>query len=91
MGTFGITLRKRALEALEQSTRMLNVASTLLTQGNRSEATRLLRNARRQRRISTLLLAEANRLENSAVPNPPKKYRERANFRTQFHNTAATH
>ena len=82
---FGLALRKRALEALEQSTKMLNVASTLLTQGNRSEAALLLRNARRKRRISTLLLAEANRLENSVAAVTTQKY-----SRAPFQNSLAT-
>ena len=64
MGTTdGVTLRKRALEALKKSTKMLEVAVTLMKQGNRSEAERVRDYARSQRTISTLLMAEANQLE----------------------------
>lgn len=58
-----LTLRKRALEALERSTRMLEVAVGLLKQGNRAELDRVWKEARTQRTISTLLLAEANKVE----------------------------
>jgi hypothetical protein len=59
----GLTLRKQALEALETSTKMLEVAVRLLKQGNRAESDRVRDEARTQRTISTLLLAEANKLE----------------------------
>ena len=59
----GLTLRKRALEALERSTKMLEVAIRLLKQGNRAESDRVRNEARTQRTISTLLMAEANNLE----------------------------
>ena len=59
----GLTLREKALEALEKSTRMLQVALDLLTQGNQTEATRVRNEARKHRTISTLLMAEANNLE----------------------------
>jgi hypothetical protein len=55
----GLPLQKQALEALEKSTRMLEVAFNLLRQGNQVEAVRLREEARRQRTISTLLFAEA--------------------------------
>jgi hypothetical protein len=61
----GLTLRQRALEALERSTKMLQVALDLLSQGNQVEAARVQKEARRQRTISTLLMAEANNLEMS--------------------------
>ena len=63
--TDGLKLRKRALEALKKSTRMLEVAVTLMKQGNRTEAERVRGYARSQRTISTLLMAEANQLETS--------------------------
>ena len=67
MGTSeGLTLRKRALEALERSTRMLEVAIRLLKQGNRAESDRVKAEARTQRTISKLLMAEANNLELSS-------------------------
>ena len=59
----GLTLREKALEALEKSTKMLQVALDLLTQGNEVEAARVHKEARKQRTISTLLMAEANNLE----------------------------
>jgi hypothetical protein len=58
-GTF--KLEEQALEALENSTKMLKVASDLLEQGNQAEARRLLNKARMQRTISTLLMAKASR------------------------------
>lgn len=66
MSSHALTLRKRALEALEGSTKMLLVAVRLLKQGNRAEADRVRDEARTQRTLSTLLLAEANRLELSS-------------------------
>lgn len=62
-GRDGLELRKKALEVLEKSTKMLEVALTLMKQGNRAEADRVRDYARRQRTISTLLMAEANQLE----------------------------
>ena len=61
----GLTLREKALEALEKSTKMLQVALDLLTQGNQAESERVHKEARRQRTISTLLMVEANKLERS--------------------------
>ena len=66
----GLTLRKRALEALKKSTKMLEVAVNLMKQGNRTEAERVRDYARSQRTISTLLMAEANQLETiNQMPN----------------------
>lgn len=59
----GLTLREKALEALEKSTKMLQVALDLLTQGNQVESVRVRNEARKQRTISTFLMAEANNLE----------------------------
>jgi hypothetical protein len=59
----GLTLRKRALDALETSTQMLEVAIRLLKQGNQVESDRVRDEARTQRTISTLLMAEANKLD----------------------------
>jgi len=73
----GLTLREKALEALERSTEMLQVAVDLFTQGNQLEAIRVREEARKQRTISTLLMAEANSLEMSP-------YRGRSQ---QKHNT----
>jgi hypothetical protein len=59
----GLTMRRRALEALERSTKMLEVAIRLLKQGNRAESDRVRDEARTQRTISTLLMAEANKVD----------------------------
>ena len=73
----GLPLREKALEALERSTKMLQVAVDLFSQGNRVEAVRVREEARKERTISTLLMAEANSLEMSP-------YRGRSQ---QKHNT----
>ena len=56
-------LREQAMEALQQSTTMLQVARNLLEQGNREEAQRLQNEARIKRHDSVLLMARANELE----------------------------
>ena len=65
----GIQLRRQALQALEKSTRMFEVAFDLLKQGNESEAERVRDEARAERTISTLLMAEANNLESTFPSN----------------------
>jgi hypothetical protein len=80
------TLRKQALEILEHSTKMLEVATHLLEQGNRTEANRLWKDARKERTISTLLLAEANTLKDSDLYR-----RHRPTHSPHFHNSLATH
>ena len=62
-----MSLREMAVEALENSTTMLKVASALRKQGNQAEADRLRNEARTQRTVSTLLMAEANRLDQYSV------------------------
>jgi hypothetical protein len=62
----GIQLREQAIEALEESTTMLSVASKLLDQGNVAEAKRLRDLARARRNISVWLMAKANTLEQTA-------------------------
>jgi len=54
------TLQTQALEALEKSTKMFEVAITLLQQGNKDEADRIRNEARRQRTLSVWLMANAN-------------------------------
>lgn len=81
----GLTLREKALEALEKSTKMLQVALDLLTQGNQVEADRVRTEARKQRIISTLLMAEANSLEIS-----PTTFRSKQNPNTTNHRTHTT-
>lgn len=58
-----LTLRQKALEALEKSTRMLQVAVDLLEQGNAGESERVRKEAQTQRMISTLLMSEAHTIE----------------------------
>lgn len=59
-------LREQAMEALQASTTMLEVASNLLDAGNRAEAIRLKEKARAKRNVSVWLMSKANTLENSA-------------------------
>ena len=59
-------LREQAMEALQASTTMLEVASNLLDAGNREEAVRLKEEARAKRNVSVWLMSKANTLENSA-------------------------
>jgi hypothetical protein len=60
-------LREQAMEALQQSTTMLKVASNLLDAGNREEATRLKDEARAKRNVSVWLMSEASTLENAKL------------------------
>jgi hypothetical protein len=59
-------LREQAMEALQESTKMLEVACALLEQGNKKEAKRLHKEARMKRNISVLLMVKANALENAS-------------------------
>jgi hypothetical protein len=59
----GTDLREQAMEALHESTTMLQVAGKLLDQGNVEEARRLRDEARAQRNVSVWLMAKANTLE----------------------------
>ena len=70
----GTDLREQAMEALQRSTTMLQVAGKLLDQGNVDEATRLRDQARAQRNISVWLMAKANTLETFDHPFPPAPY-----------------
>lgn len=80
----GLTLREKALEALERSTGMLKVALDLLTQGNQVEAARVRTEARKQRTISTLLMAEANNLEMRARNLGPQRHPNPSNYKTHI-------
>lgn len=60
-------IREQAMEALQQSTTMLEVASNLLDAGNREEAIRLKDEARAKRNVSVWLMSEANTLENAKL------------------------
>ena len=53
-------LLERAMEALQESTTMLQVAGKLLDQGNLEEARRLRDKARARRNVSVWLMAKAN-------------------------------
>jgi hypothetical protein len=59
----GFAVRQLGLGALEKSAKMLQVAVTLIKQGNKREAKRLWSEARRQRTICFRMVAEADRLE----------------------------
>jgi hypothetical protein len=72
----GKHLREQAIEALEQSTTMLSVASKLLDQGNVAEAKRLRDQARARRNISVWLMAKANTLEQTAHQVIPGSYHQ---------------
>jgi len=80
----GLTLRQRALEALEKSTKMLQVAIDLFEQGNPQEAERVHKEAQFQRSISTLLMAEAHNLDRKPKTAQSKHYN-----RTVFGQTPA--
>ena len=67
-------LREQAMEALQESTTMLEVASNLLDQGNRIEAERLHKAARNKRNVSVLLMAKANALENESGARAHSRY-----------------
>lgn len=60
-------IREQAMEALQQSTTMLEVASNLLDAGNREEAIRLKDEARVKRNVSVWLMSEANTLESAKL------------------------
>ena len=59
MGTDELRMQQRAVEALEESTKTLEVADQLLKVGNYREAERLQAKAREQRKVSVQLLAQA--------------------------------
>ena len=59
----GTDLRQQAMEALHESTTMLQVARKLLDQGTVEEANRLRDEARAQRNVSVWLMAKANTLD----------------------------
>ena len=61
-----LNLHRRALQALEDSTKKLKVAAQLLRAGNYREAERLQDEARTERNISVWLLAQGkNRLRDT--------------------------
>jgi len=64
------------MEALQESTTMLDVARNLLEQGNRKEAKRLQKEAQTKRNVSVLLMAKANALENASRGKMPSRYYE---------------
>jgi hypothetical protein len=69
-------LREQAMEALQESTIMLEVACNLMEQGNKKEAERLHKAARTKRNISVLLMAKANALENASRKSSPAYYED---------------
>jgi hypothetical protein len=74
-------LREQAMEALRESTTMLEVARNLLKQGNATEAQRLQGEARNKRNVSVLLMAKANALDNASPGRMPSHYQEPSSFR----------
>jgi hypothetical protein len=58
-----LVLRKKALEAVSESTEMLKQALALLGSGNRQEAELLQKAARAKRNDSVWLMRKANRLD----------------------------
>jgi len=67
-------LREQAMEALQESTTMLQVANDLLEQGNIKEAERLHNAARTKRNVSVLLMAKANAMENQYRESNSRRY-----------------
>lgn len=63
------------MEALQESTTMLQIACNLLEQGNKKEAERLHKAARTKRNVSVLLMAKANAIEN-ALGEMPSDYHD---------------
>jgi|GEM_PF-3355965 len=59
----GFAIRQLGLAALEKSVKMLEVAYSLIKQGNKQEAKTIWREARRQRTLCSQILAEADNLE----------------------------
>ncbi len=53
------TIQQKALEALQKSTKTLEIAEQLLSVGNIKEAERLRDKAREQRNVSVWLMAQA--------------------------------
>jgi len=76
-------LREQAMEALKESTTMLEVASNLLDAGNREEAIRLKDEARGKRNVSVWLMSKANTLDNDGSGNP--RFQVHENFGTTSH------
>ena len=69
-------LREQAMEELQQSTTMLQVAGKLLDQGNVEEAKRLRDEARVHRNVSVWLMAKANTLEQGIRRHPGGTYHQ---------------
>lgn len=67
-------LMEQAMDALQESTTMLKVASDLLEQGNIKEAERLHMAARNKRNVSVLLMAKANTMDNAGRPSESRRY-----------------
>jgi hypothetical protein len=63
METERVMIRQKALDTLQESTKRLELAEELLEVGNVQEAERLQEQARKQRNISVLLMAQARRGE----------------------------
>jgi len=79
----GLALRQLALEALEKSTKMFELAFKLQTQGNQVEAERVRNDARTQRNISTILMTEENYQEVDSNSVSSQRYPGIINFSAQ--------
>ena len=64
------TIQQKALEALQKSTKTLEIAEQLLSVGNIKEAERLRDKAREQRNVSVWLMAQAR--GSDANPKGPR-------------------
>lgn len=71
-----VTLRERAVRALEESTSKFEQAFILLKQGRRTEAEMLRNEARAKRNDSVWLMAKANELEKTSPSGVPLQYYE---------------
>lgn len=72
-------LREQAMEALEESTTMLQVACDLIEQGNREEAVRLRDEARARRNVSVWLMTQASTLERDPRGSVRARHYQRRN------------
>ena len=64
------TIQQKALEALQESTKTLEIAEQLLSVGNIKEAERLRDKAREQRNVSVWLMGQAR--GSDANPKAPR-------------------
>lgn len=88
-----MALRERAVSTLETSTTMLEVAQSLLKQGNDSEAARLRNEARYKRNESILLMDQARAADqrsSNILHFPPRKPTAASEEESQSFKTRAS-